>query len=157
MFKEAHFNIFRPCNPQSKTIIQHNTKQTVSACHNMLFSTHLGLAARWQGQHGGLGHRQAALVVVNTMGHVWPPQITLQTVTHSSRGDHCVCVSETEKKKRGWRSCVYPGCSRPSRSVMNTPLPIFCADNPPCKHGVALHKLRCWHWSVECMNQMQRP
>lgn len=98
MFKETHFNIFRTGNPQSRRIIQHNTNQTVSVCHSMLISTHLGLAARWQGQHGGLGHRQAALVVVNTMGHVWPPQITPQTVTHSSRGYHCVRVSETEKK-----------------------------------------------------------
>lgn len=54
--------------------------------------THLCLAAGWQGQHGGLGHGQAALVVVNTMGHVcslcrWSAP---RTVTHSSREEATV-------------------------------------------------------------------
>lgn len=34
--------------------------------------THLCLAARWPCQHGGLGHRQVALVLFNTVGHVCP-------------------------------------------------------------------------------------
>lgn len=57
--------------------------------------THLCLAAGWQGQHGGLGHRQAALVLVNTMGHMcslcrWSAP---RTVTHSSREEATVWKS----------------------------------------------------------------
>ena len=53
-------------------------KKTIESCKD----THLCLAGRRQGQHGGLGHRQAALMIVHTVGHVCPSQITLLS-THS--------------------------------------------------------------------------
>lgn len=45
--------------------------------------THFCLIGGWQGQHGGLGHGQAALMVVHTVGHVCPSQIT-EAVRHSA-------------------------------------------------------------------------
>lgn len=45
---------------------------------------HLGLAGRWQGQHGGLGR----LVLVHTVGHVCLSEITTaadRDVTHPAR------------------------------------------------------------------------
>lgn len=60
--------------------------------------THLCLAAGWPGHHAGLGHGQAALVVVNTMGHVCPlcRWSAPRTLTRSSREEATVwkCVAE---------------------------------------------------------------
>lgn len=45
-------------------------------------NAHLCLAWWWQSQHSGLGHWQRALMVVHTVGHVCPSQIT-KAVRHS--------------------------------------------------------------------------
>lgn len=157
LFKETHFNIFRPCNPQSKIIIQHNPNQTASVCHNMLISTPVNSPwlgcwvagpARWPGPRaGGPCGRQHDGPCVPSAGH--------STDRHTLIQGRPLCVSVRDRKKNGVKELCLP--RQPCRSVVNTPLPIFCADSPPCKHGVALHKLRCWHWSVERINQTQRP
>lgn len=56
------FSLLRLC--QNVALNQYNT----TTC----FCAHLCLAGRWQGQHSGLGHRQAALMIFHTMGHVCP-------------------------------------------------------------------------------------
>lgn len=104
--------------------------------------THLCLAAGWQGQHGGLGHRQAALVVVNTMGHMcslcrWSAP---RTVTHSSREEATVwkcgnvwdTVNEKRLKKIKQQQHGSPPLMSQWREKKNHPR--------PCKHGVALHE-----------------
>lgn len=117
--------------------------------------THLCLAAGWQGQHGGLGHRQAALVVVNTMGHMcslcrWSAP---RTVTHSSREEatvwKCGNVWDRVNEKRYIKKTKQQRHGSPPlmsqwRGEKNTHVHV----------NTVLHytKLRCLHWAVELTN-----